>query len=85
MFIAQNTNRWLYSNEAVDETKPEAFLTENLLILEKHLPILKKFISDYECRIDLIIYSGDKTDICLTPKQMKILNNLGVNLNISFC
>lgn len=85
MFIAQNTNRWIYSDEAIDCSKPETFLTKNLLILKKYLPILRTIVPDYECRIDLIIYSEKKTDICLNQKQMKILNELGVNLYISFC
>lgn len=85
MFIAQNTNRWVYSDEAIDCSKPETFLTKNLLMLKKYLPILRTIVSDYECRIDLIIYSENKTDICLNQKQMKILNELGVNLYISFC
>lgn len=85
IFIAQNTNRWVYSDEAIDCSKPETFLTKNLLVLKKHLPILRTIIPYYECRIDLIIYSGDKTDICLNSKQMKILNDLDVNFYISFC
>ena len=85
IFIAQNTNRWVYSNEVVDFSQPETFLTKNLLTLKKYLPILRTIIPNYECRIDLILYSGNKTDICLSAKQMKILNDLGVNLYISFC
>lgn len=85
IFIAQDTNRWVYSNNAVDFSKPETFLTKNLLILKKLLPIFRTIIPNYECRIDLIIYSGDKTDICLSIKQMKILNDLGVKLYVSFC
>lgn len=85
IFIYQDTNRWVYSNEAFDFSKPETFLTKNLLRVKKHLSILRKIIPNYECRIDLIIYSGDKTDICLSLKQMKILNDLGVNFYVSFC
>ena len=85
IFIPQNTNRWVYSNEVVDYSKPETFLTKNLLTLKKYLPILRTIIPNYECRIDLILYSGNKTDICLNIKQMKILNDLGVNLYVSFC
>lgn len=85
ILIAQTTNRWVYSNEIVDSSKPESFLTKNLLILKKYLPILRKFIPNYDCRIEFIIYSGDMTDICLDAKQLKILNDLGVNLYVSFC
>ncbi len=85
IYIPQKTNRWVYINELIDSSKPETFLTKNLLILQKHFKDLNPFIQEYECRMDLIIYSGDKTDICLNPKQMKILNNLGVKLYISFC
>lgn len=83
--VYQKTNRWVYSNETVDFSKPETFLTKNLLTLKKYLPIFRTIIPNYECRIDLIIYSGNKTDICLSTKQMKILNDLGVNLYVSFC
>lgn len=85
IFIDQNTNRWVYSNEVVDFSKPETFLTKNLLTLKKYLPILRTIIPNYECRIDLILYSGNKTDMCLNIKQMEILNDLKVNLYISFC
>ena len=64
----QSTNRWVYSNEVVDYSKPETFLTKNLLTLKKYLPILRTIIPNYECRIDLILYSGNKTDICLNIK-----------------
>ena len=85
IFIAQKTNRWVYSNEVVDFSKQGTLLTKNLLTLKKYLPILKTIIPKYDCRIDLILYSGNKTDICLSTRQMKMLNDLGVNLYISFC
>lgn len=85
ILIAQNTNRWVYSNEVFDFSKPETFLTKNLLTLKKYVPILKKIIPNYESRIDLILYSGNKTDICLSVKQIKIINDLGVKLYVSFC
>ena len=83
--IPQKTNRWVYSNETIDSSKPETFLTNNLKTLKKYLPILKTYIQSYKCRLDLILYCGDKTDIRLQSKQMKMLSDFGVNLHISFC
>ena len=84
-WIPQKTNRWVYSNESFDYAKPESFLTKNLTILKNNITTLKEFIDNYDCRMDLIIYSGNKTDLCLTPKLLKMLDGLGVKLYISFC
>ena len=80
----QETNRWVYSCESIDGTHPETFLTKNLQVLQAYCSEIKRYSLIYNCFIDLVLYCGDKTDICLNPKQIKILQELGVKLYISF-
>ena len=85
ILLQQSTNRWVYSDEITDTSKAETFLMKNLLVIKKHLIELKPLMKDSDCSMELIIYAGDKTDFSLTPRLLKILNDIGIKLNISFC
>ena len=82
--IVQKTNRFVYSSERCDGSVND-FLTENLLFVKSALPALKPFIGTNDCYAELVLYAGDKTDILLTAEQIRLLNELNIDFNISFC
>ncbi len=83
--IIQKTNRWLYQDVQSDSESASKFLTKNLRLLVKNRKDLGYFTENYKAKIELIIYADNKTDICLTATQIKLLNLLNVNFYISFC
>lgn len=83
--IPQKTNRWVYHSEQIDEESVSAFLTENLEILVSDLTVIKAFAKTNDTKIELVVYAGDNTDICLTPRQIQLLDKLGIDFYISFC
>ena len=83
--IPQKTNRWVYHSEHIDEESVSAFLTENLEILVSDLTVIKAFAKTNDTKIELVVYAGDNTDICLTPCQIQLLDKLGIDFYISFC
>ncbi len=83
--IVQKTNRWLYTYEQCDDVSISKFLTYNLKILAEHKNELDYYIKNYSTKMELVVYVGNHTDICLTKTQIKLLNLLNVNLYISFC
>ena len=83
--VLQKTNRWAYRDEAQDETRVSTFLTKNLEVIANNISELRKYIREYKTSCELIVYAGNKTDISLTKKQIKLLALIGVDLSISFC
>ena len=83
--ILQKTNRWVYRAELNGESSVNAFLTKHLETISRELYILKKYIEKFDSKIEIIIYAGNKTDINLSLKQIRLLNNIGVPFSISFC
>lgn len=83
--IPQKINRWVYYDNQIDDTSISKFLTKNLCLINSHLNELDYFIRNYQAKMELNIYAENKTDICLTKTQIKLLNKIGVKLYISFC
>lgn len=83
--LKQKTNRWLYINEKIDDSSASSFLTTNLILLNKFVKLIRRYTDKYSSKIELIIYADNKTDICLTKTQIKLLSNLNTKLYISFC
>lgn len=83
--IKQKSNRWLYISQQVSTQNNSKFLTENLLKIYEVLNELQFYIDNFETKMELRIYAEDKTDICLTKKQIMLLNKIGLKLYISFC
>lgn len=85
VYIKQKTNRWVYSDEAYRGSRLDGFLTKNLLLIESKLPLLKRWINSAECKMELVVYAGNKTDIQLNRKQIALIEKIGVGICISFC
>lgn len=85
VYIKQKTNRWVYSDEAYRGSRLDGFLTKNLLLIESKLPLLKRWIKSAECKMELVVYAGNKTDIQLNRKQIALIEKIGVGICISFC
>jgi len=83
--IEQKTNRWLFSDEQIDNKSISKFLSKNLNTLVNHLDELKPFISKYKTRAEIVLYAENKTDICLTKEHIELLKKLGTKFYISFC
>lgn len=83
--IVQKTNRWAYRDEMLGEISLSKFLTKNLKIICKHLDEFEYFINQYETRMELVVYAGNKTDIKLTKEQINLLHKIGIPFGISFC
>ena len=83
--LKQKTNRWVYYDEAHRGSRLDGFLTKNLLLIDSKLPLLKPWIKNAECQMELVIYAGDNTDIKLNCKHVELINKIGVGISISFC
>lgn len=81
----QKTTRWVYSNEQIDNKSVSKFLLLNLKILVNHLEELKPFIDKYKTWAEIVLYAGNKTDICLSKAHINLLNKLMTKFYISFC
>ena len=85
--IKQKSTRWIYKDIDQSETKIGGFLTKNLKIIVKKLSILSEYIEDKdnEAKIELVVYSENKTDLVLNKSQIRLINKIGVGISISFC
>jgi len=83
--VVQKINRWVYHTEAQDETKVEAFLTKNLEVIVSKIQILKEFANQNEAILELIVYADNHTDLLLSRKHIKLLSEIDIDLDISFC
>lgn len=83
--IKQKTNRLIYFSESLKHERIDGFLTKNLLVIRANLSILKHYIKTYQCKMELVIYSNNDTNLHFNQKQIKLLHEIGMGINISFC
>ena len=81
----QKTNRWLYSMEDNSKISSEEFLTEQLKILIIHIEEIKDYIARGMAELELTLYADNDTYFCLTKDHILLLQQLKLELFLSFC
>ena len=71
--------------EQIDDNSISNFLTLSLKSLVKNLDELKPFIYKNTAKAEIVLYTENKTDICLTKEQITLLKKLETKFYISFC
>ena len=83
----QKDDRWVYTAIAQDEIPINKFLTDQLEIINKKMPVLGKYIKDYHALIELVIYVEEVTNtfnILFNKKIIKLLSKINAKFSLTF-
>ena len=83
--IIQKTNRWVYWDESFSKIRTDTFLYKNLKKIESKMEIINKFLKNATVSMELILYTGNRTDITLSVRNIDLLKKIGIDFSISFC